>query len=779
MIEENYRGLNEQEVRERTMEGLVNGNQTSPLKTEHEIVTSHIFTYFNLLNLFLGCLIFFTGKFINASFLIAVILNSAIGIFQEIKVKRLIDKLTVLTISHAKVIRDGKQQTIPVGEVVLDDLIILEPGDQICNDCTVVSSRGMEANESMLTGESVPVRKHKGDQLLSGSFLTAGTGTAKVIHVGEHNYARSLAQKAKTKKRASSEMQNTIQKIIKAVSIMIIPVGILLYVSQRTLSGLAVNPAIVKTVGGVIGMIPEGLVLLTSVSFVLGVGRLAKKRALVQEMEAIEALARVDVLCLDKTGTITTGELTVEKLIPAEGISLDEIYKIMDAMAFTFDDTNPTQDALTQYFEDTSEWEIQKTIPFSSERKYRAASYGKHGNYVLGAPESFMDATQELEAVAQNYEEDGMRVLLLGTCEELSEQTGEVFGVSALGLIILSDIIRPQVLQTFNYFKENGVKIKVISGDNPVTVFRIAEKAGAIDGGEYVDASKLPKDVNELENIIDRYSIFGRVSPEQKQDIIKALQSRGHTVGMVGDGVNDVLALKDADCGIAMAAGSDAARQAAHVVLLDSDFSCMPQIVKEGRMIISSIERVSALYLTKTLYSAFLCVIFILISRAYPFIPIQLTLISTMTIGIPSFILTLEQTESVTKGGFLPHVMQISLPAALTMALAMSSIQVLNYFLHFTPEVLSTYNLLVGGTIGLTVLYRVVKPINKLRGTLFLLMLAGFILCVVAFRRMLSIGELFQKSMIWVLPVILLSMTGSQWLIRAAEWGYGKVKGTK
>lgn len=779
MIEENDRGLSKEEVRERTMKGLVNGNQTSPLKTEHEIVASHIFTYFNMLNLFLGCLIFFTGKFVNASFLIAVILNSAIGIFQEIKVKRLIDKLTVLTASHTKVIRDGNVQAILVSEVVLDDLVILESGDQVCNDCTVVTAKGMETNESMLTGESVPVRKYKGDRLLSGSFLAAGTGTARVIHVGEQNYARRLTQKAKTKKRASSEMQNTIQKIIKAVSIMIIPVGILLYVSQRTLSKLTMNPAIVKTVGGVIGMIPEGLVLLTSVSFVLGVGRLAKKRALVQEMEAIEALARVDVLCLDKTGTITTGELTVEKLIPAEGISPDEIYKIMNAMAFAFEDTNPTQDALTQYFEDTSAWKIQKLIPFSSERKYRAASFGKYGNYVLGAPEIFLNTAQELAAEAKNFEEDGMRVLLIGTCEGLSEQTGEVFGVNALGLIVLSDIIRPQVSQTFRYFKENNVKIKVISGDNPVTVCRIAEKAGAINDGEYVDASKLPKEVNELESVIDSYSVFGRVTPEQKQDIVKAFQSRGHTVGMVGDGVNDVLALKDADCGIAMAAGSDAARQAAHIVLLDSDFSCMPQIVREGRMIIGSIERVSALYLTKTLYSALLCVIFILISKAYPFIPIQLTLISTMTIGIPSFILTLEQTESVTKEGFLPHVMQISLPAALTMALAMGAIQVLNHFLKFSPEVLSTYNLLVGGTIGLTVLYRVVRPFNKLRGALFLLMLAGFILCVAAFRKMLSIGLLFQKSMIWALPVIVLSMIGAQWLIRGAEWGYTKFKRTK
>lgn len=764
-----HRGLTEQEISERIQAGMLNGVQKSPLKTEQEIVISHIVTYFNILNLFLGSLIFMTGKFVNAAFLMVVVLNSLIGIIQELKVKRLIDKLSVMTAVKASAIRDGEVREIKVEEIVLDDLLLLESGVQICSDCIVVESRGMEVNESMLTGESVPVKKKPGDKLLSGSYLTSGTGIGRVIHVGNENYAQALTMKAKTKRRASSEMQDTIKQIIKAVSIMIIPVGILLFVSQCAIGGLNVNESIVKTVGGVIGMIPEGLVLLTSVSFVLGVGRLARKRALVQEMEAIEALARVDVLCLDKTGTITTGELTVEQLIPEKGISIVDIRRVMNAMSFAFDDINPTQEALMRCFQNTGEWTAVETIPFSPERKYRAATFEGQGSFVLGAPEFFMDTTEELYLEALNYEENGMRVLLLGTCDRIDRETGEVFGVSSFGLIVLSDVIRPEAERTFQYFKENGVRVIVISGDNPVTVSKIAEKAGIQGAASYVDSSSLPDKPEELESAISQYAVFGRVTPEKKQHIIRAFQNNGHMVGMVGDGVNDVLAIKDADCGIAMAAGSEAAHQAAHIVLLDSDFACMPEIVREGRMIIGSIERVSALYLTKTLYSSLLCVIFILISRAYPFIPIQLTLISTITIGIPSFILTLEQTESVSKEGFLPHVMQISLPAALTMAVAMGAIQILHYFLHFTPEVLSTYNLLVGGTIGLTVLYRVCRPLNRLRGFLLGVLAAGFFFSVVGFKPILSIANLLQLDMIWVLPIIAGSMFMAQGLTHVAE----------
>lgn len=756
-------GLTSAQVQERVRSGLVNGTQKNIIKTKGQIIISHIVTYFNGLNLFLAGLIFFTGQFVNATFLLVVILNSTIGIIQELKVKKLIDNLSVMTASKARVIRDGVNREIAVEDIVKDDLLVFSGGDQISSDCIVLESDGMEVNESLLTGEAIPVKKKKGDKLFSGSFLSAGTGVGTVVHVGNENYAQSLALKAKTKKRASSEMQNTMNRIIKIVSIMIVPVGLLLFMSQRILGELPINTAIVKTVGGVIGMIPEGLVLLTSVSFVLGVGRLAKKRALVQEMEAIEGLARVDVLCLDKTGTITTGELKVEDVIPATEEKEAVLRQIMNELTFAFEDMNPTQDALTAYFENTKEWSIQKKIPFSSQRKYRAVAFEEKGIYLLGAPEYFLEDTEPFFHTVEQYVEKGMRVLLLAKCDSMDEESGTVTYKEPLGLIILSDVIRPQAEETFRYFADNKVEIKVISGDNPVTVSKIAEKAGVKGAESYIDMSRFT-DPHQLEEVVDQYAVFGRVAPEQKQSIIKACQRKGHTVGMVGDGVNDVLAIKDADCGIAMASGSDAARQAAHIVLLDSDFSVMQRIVREGRTIIGSIERVSALYLTKTLYSVLLCVIFIFLSKAYPFIPIQLSLISVVSIGIPSFVLTLEQTEGVVKEGFLPHVMQISLPGALTMAVSMCIIQILNHFLQFSPEVLSAYNLLTGGAIAITILYRVCRPLNRLRTLLFFSMLFLFVLCTIVFRQFLGVAPLLQRAMLWVIPIVFGSMSAAQWL---------------
>ena len=758
-----YKGLTEQEVLERTQSGDVNDVRIRPLKTKYEIVLSHTITYFNMLNLFLAVIIFLTGEWKNATFLGVVFFNSFTGIFQEFRVKKLIDQLTVLTDSKAKVIRDNSTKEIDISHIVRDDLLYFEQGCQICCDCEVVEASGMEVNESLLTGESRPVMKKVGDTLLSGSFLSSGSGIGKVIHVGKENYAIALTMKAKTKKRASSEMQNTIQHIIKIISILIIPAGLLLFSSQYYFGELDLNQSLINTVAGIIGMIPEGLVLLTGISFVIGVGRLAKKKALVQEMEAIEALARVDVLCLDKTGTITTGDITVDKLIPAHGISIKVLTEVLNEVSYAFDDINATQTALMNYFTNGKKWNVTERIPFSSERKYRAVHFENHGNYVLGAPEFLLNPADEVYQIAQEYASDGRRVLLLATCESMSLKTGEVFGINAIGLITLTDVIRPEVKDTFHYFKENNVQIKIISGDNPATVAQIAKKAGVSETGSYVDATLLPENLAEMAEMIEQYSVFGRVTPEQKQKIVKAYQQRQHVVGMVGDGVNDVLAIKDADCGIAMAAGSEAARQAAHIVLMDSDFSSMPEIVREGRMIIANIERVSALYLTKTIYSFLLCIIFIFLSKPYPFIPIQLTLISATTIGIPSFLLTFEKHEGVSKSGFLPHVMQNSMPAALMMVFAICSIQILAYFHHFSDSMISTYTLLVGGTIGLNVLYRVCIPLNKLRFSLVCIMTTIFIICVIFLKNIFNIESIFQWKCIWVIPILILSSAGAQW----------------
>ena len=620
MEEKMYSGLSSTEVEQRIEQGMVNITDNNIFKTKKEIIITHTVTYFNFLNLFLGVLVLISGQYKNITFMGVIIINSIIGILQEMKVKKLVDQLSVMTASKAHVIRDGKKQEIPVDEVVMDDLVSVVSGDQVCSDCVVLEADGMEVNESMLTGESKPVRKKEGDHLLSGSFLTAGSGIGRVEHVGEDNYATVLAKKAKTKKRATSEMQRTIKRIIKILGVLIIPIGILLYRSQINVDGATFSDSLVGTVAGVIGMIPEGLVLLTSISFILGVGRLARKRALVQEMEAIEALARVNVLCLDKTGTITTGELEVVEMVIAGEESYERAEQVMNEMAFAFDDVNNTQKALMKRFKGTKIWRIAGKIPFSSDRKYRAVRFENEGCYVLGAPEFLNREDEELKQKVYGYSSDGLRVLLLGRCEEIHEDTGEVEGVVPVALIVVADCIRPEASDTFRYFREQNVAIKVISGDNPMTVSQIAVKAGLEGGERYIDANELPVDMKELQQEVEKYSVYGRVKPEQKQRIIQAYQANRKVVGMVGDGVNDVLALKDADCGIAMAAGSDAAKQVAHIVLMDSNFACLKNIVSEGRTIITNIERVSSLYLTKTIYSVLLCVIFILLEHSYPVI---------------------------------------------------------------------------------------------------------------------------------------------------------------
>lgn len=779
MENSSYTGLTAAQVKQRQEQGLINETNNNVSKTKKQIILTHTLTYFNFLNIFLGVIVICSGQIKNLTFLGVIIINSIIGIIQELKVKKLVDGLSVITASKVKVIRDSVRKEIPIDQLVMDDVMVVESGNQIGADSTVLSGEGIEVNESMITGESRPVKKMTGDTLWSGSYLVAGSGVAKVIHVGKDNYATELANKARDKKRATSEMQDSIKRIIKVIGFVIIPVGILLFLSQRSVEGTTLSDAMVNTVAGVIGMIPEGLVLLTSISFILGVGRLARKRALVQEMEAIEALARVNVLCTDKTGTITTGELKVKDIVPLgakfleqladdtyeesleddkaeKEAQIEQIKTIMNEIAFAFNDVNSTQTALMNYFTKTQAWEIVDLIPFSSSRKYRAISFLNHGAYVLGAPEFILKDTAYTDVLklVEPYSHQGLRVLLLASAEEISSVSDTVTGIKPLGLILISDIIRTEAKATFDYFASQGVDVKVISGDNPATVSYIAVEAGLQDGEKYIDATQLPDDDAELRNVICDYAVFGRVTPEQKQRIIKAYQANDKVVGMVGDGVNDVLALKDADCGIAMAAGSDAAKQVAHIVLLDSDFACMQDIVREGRMIISNIERVSALYLTKTIYSVLLSVIFILLGRSYPFIPIHLSLISATAIGLPSFLLTLEQTETVTQNGFLKHVLRISLPGALTMVGTMLLNQLLAIVFGFDSEILSTYNLLTAGAISMVVLVYVCSPLNKKRKLLCIICVALFVLALLIAPGLFSITSLFMWRLIFVIPII-------------------------
>ena len=769
-MNENYTGLTMREVRDRVAAGQVNTAAASVSKTKKQIFRTHLLTYFNFLNLILGAMVLTTGSLRDLTFLITIVANSVIGIVQELRVKSLVDKLSVITASKARVIREDGEKQLPLSELVLDDLMRLESGDQIGADCVLLDGQGVEVNESMITGESVPVKKKAGDTMLSGSFLVAGSCLARVIHVGKDNYATILASQAKEKKRASSEMQVAINRIIKTVGFIIIPVGIMLYLSQRSIEGITRNELMLNTVSGVIGMIPEGLVLLTSVSFIVGVGKLAMKQALVQEMEAIEALARVNVLCLDKTGTITTGELEVEQVIPCGDMTAEQIKAAMQELTYAFGDINPTQQALRDHYPDHEGWPVEDIIPFSSARKFRAAAFaGGKGAYALGAPEFIMSEGSEILEETNKHAAEGYRVLLLASADKVDTEMGTVIRPKPQAMVLISDCVRPEAASTFAYFKSPNVGIKVISGDNPATVSQIAVKAGLSGGERYVDAQTLPEDPQQLRKVVGRYTVFGRVTPEQKQRLIKAYQAGGKIVGMVGDGVNDVLALKDADCGIAMAAGSDAARQVAHIVLLDSDFIHLREIVREGRSVIANIERVSALYLTKTIYSVLLCVIFILLGRPYPFTPIQLMLVSVLCIGIPSFFLALEPNEGVSSHGFLMHVLRISLPGALTMVVSMLIVQWASGLLGFDTMMTSTYNVLLSGFVSMMVLIMVSSPMNRLRSILCYVMIALYVANIILIPDFFSINSFFNWRMIFLVPIIVITYLCMKYLARLLQ----------
>ena len=775
-----YKGLSEEEVAKRTAEGQINITKNNHQKSVGQIVRAHTITYFNILNLFFAVIIIATGQIKNVLFVGVVIANAGIGIIQELRVKQLIDKLTVVTAARTKVFRSGRLLEIPVDKIVLGDICRVEPGDQLVTDGVVISSDGLEVNESLLTGEAKPVRKKKGDRLLSGSFIAAGTGAMKVDAVGGDTYASTLVDKAQTKKRAKSEMQDTIKSIIRFISILIIPLGLLLLRSQYLSTGGDWPTAIVHTISGVIGMIPEGLVLLTSISFILGVGRLAKKQALVQEMEAIEALARVDILCTDKTGTITTGELEVADVIPFSGLAIESINNIMAEIGGAFDDENATQAALLKHFGRSTEWETADKIPFSSSRKYRAVSFTDHGDFVLGAPEFLVRNNEKLLSLLEGYSREGYRVLLLGRSSGISSEKEKVGQIRPIAVVIISDIIKTDAAEIFRYFAENHVQVKVISGDNPVTVSTVAKKAGVYGFDKYVDATTLPEDPKELRKEISKYNIFGRVKPDQKQAFVRAWQSLGNTVAMVGDGVNDVLAIKDADCGIAMAAGSEAAKHSAHIVLMNSDFTSMKDIVKEGREIISNIERVSSLYLTKTIYSVILVFIYILLRRSYPFTTLQMGLINSFCIGLPSFLLTLEQQDQLQREGFLRHVLKVATPGALTMVTTMLLVQLMAEIFNWDANIYSTFTLVLGGYIGMLIVTQVCMPMNAYHKFIIAVSVGLFVLGILFLPGFYDIHHLWMWWSLLFIPLAILVAMLIYWYSRLTnrfvEWFFREQK---
>ena len=651
-------GLTKEEVEERIKENKVNYDTSLPTKSIKTIVRENIFTLFNLINILLGVAVFCVGSYKNLLFLIVIFCNTAISIIQEINSKRAVDKLSILAQAKVNCIRDGEKQEIGINSIVLDDLLMLETGNQIVADSIILEGE-VEVNESFITGESDVIYKRKGDTLLSGSFVVSGKCKAEVIHIGDENYTSKISSGAKYVKKVNSEIMKSLNGIIKIVSIAIVPIGILLFFNQLGLTENSFKNAVVNTVAAIIGMIPEGLVLLTSTVLAVSVIRLSKRKVLVQELYCIETLARVDTLCLDKTGTITEGTMEVNDIIEITK-SKEELEEILSEISSASDDNNSTIEAIRAKYKNKQKWKVINKIPFSSQKKWSGVCFKDKGSYIIGAPEFVLrEKYDEYKERIEKYSND-YRVIIVANSEGDFIEKELPDKLEVLGFVLISDVIRKEASKTLKYFKEQGVNIKIISGDNPITVSKIAKRAGVENSEKYINMQEI-KTKEQLEKAAKEYTIFGRVTPVQKKELVQALKKEGHTVAMTGDGVNDVLALKEADCSIAMASGSDATRNVAELVLLDSNFASMPEIVLEGRRTINNIERSATLFLVKTIYASILAIIFLFVNMPYPFMPIQLTLISTVTIGIPSFVLALEPNKEIIKGKFLRNVISRAL----------------------------------------------------------------------------------------------------------------------
>lgn len=725
-------GLDKEQVEERVLRNMVNFKSDAISKSYLKIFTTNIFTLFNIVNVFLAAMILiFNGQVKNMLFAIIAIVNLVIGIVQEIRSKVALDKLSLVSAPSIEVMRSGEKVSLPTSEIVIDDVIILKQGSQIPTDCIVVDGE-CEVNESLLTGEQDDIHKQNGDRMMSGSFVQSGTCKARVIAVGDDTYASKLMSEAKKFKKSKSELMRSINWIIRIATIIIFPLGILMFKTNMTYA-TSVSSAVTATVSSVIGMIPEGLVMLTSIALALGIIRLAKRRTLVQDLYSIETLARVDTLCLDKTGTITEGTMQVEN-VHVYSSRLGSVDDIMANLVSALGQNNATFEACAHYFSSNERYEVLKLMPFSSARKWSGASFKDAGTYIVGAPEFVLkDRYYMVDRDVKEYASQGFRVLVLvKTSETLKDGDMSTEKMKIIALIVLSDKIRSTAKATFDYFEKQGVQLKVISGDNPLTVSKVAERAGLKNAEKYVDASVDLDTPDKIYEAAEKYTVFGRVSPSQKKELIAALKAHGHTVGMTGDGVNDVMALKEADCSIAMASGSDASRNVSQLVLLDSDFSALPSVVAEGRRVINNIERAASLFLVKTTFSAVLSLLLIIFQLStYPFEPIQLTLINTLFVGIPSFILALEPNDRRVKGNFLSKVFKRALPAGLTVAFAITLICWIYNDIGFdvSPQI-STMSVYITACVSFIVLMQVCMPYTKDKIFMLALLFVAFVFAV-------------------------------------------------
>ena len=740
-IPDYHMGLYEEEILEREEGGWTNLPVDPPSKTTKEIIHDNIFTYFNLIFAILGLLLILVGAFRDLTFLPVIILNTLIGIVQEVRAKNVLDKMTMLHAPKATVVRNGRKRVIAVEDLVIDDIVIFKAGNQICADA-IVEHGEVQVNESLLTGEADEITKHKGDMLMSGSFIVSGECHARLEKVGADSYISRLTLEAKAMKDGEqSEMIRSLDKLVKCVGIAIIPIGFILFIQSFFLNDEGFRSSVTAMVAAVIGMVPEVLYLIASVALALSAVLIDKQKVLLHYMKSIETLARVNVLCVDKTGTITENTMKVQGLRATRHYNketMPPLKGLIGDFAHAMSRDNITMEAVQAYFQKSTGRKAQKITSFSSEYKYSSATF-EESSYVLGAPEFVLrDDYPAYEEEIEKEASKGYRVLVFGNCEETPDGRALRGKVTPLAYIMLANPIRKEAPQTFAYFEEQGVEVKVISGDNPVTVSEVAKKAGIAGADDFVDAATLTTE-EEIRQAVQKYTVFGRVTPSQKRQFVKALKSAGHTVAMTGDGVNDVLALKDADCSIAMASGSDAAAQASQLVLLESDFSCMPSVVLEGRRVVNNIQRSASLFLVKNMFSFLLAIFSAVFMITYPLEPSQVSLISMFTIGVPAFFLALEPNKSMIKGHFLTNVFLKALPAALTDVLAVGALVVFGETFGVNATDISTAATMLLAIVGFMILYRISRPMNKIRVAVLLLCICALLFCSTVLNKLFAI----------------------------------------
>ena len=769
----NYRqGLTTQQVEEHRRDGWMNIAIDSPEQSTKDIIKENVFTYFNLIFAVLTVLLCMVGSFRNLTFLPVIFFNTIIGIIQEIRAKNTLKKLNLLHAPHATVVRDGQTSQINAEELVLDDIVLFKSGNQICADALITEGE-VRVNESLLTGESDEIIKKPGDHLLSGSFVVSGKCYARLEKVGADSYISQLTMEAKTiKKGEQSEMIRSLDKLVKFVGIALIPIGIALFVQSYYFNHETFQNSIISMVAAVIGMIPEGLYLLASVALAVSSMRLAQKKVLLHNMKSIETLARVNVLCVDKTGTITENKMAVQKLIPTTNYNkttMGSLDTLIGDFVKAMDNDNNTMEAMKAHFTKTTEKEPIKVSPFTSATKYSGVQF-EEATYVLGAPEFVLREDYcHYQKEIENYAKKGYRVLIFGQYNDILNHKMLSKPVLPLALILLANPIRKEAPETFAYFAEQGVDVKVISGDNPLTVSEAAKEAGIPHASHYVDASTL-KTKEDIQNAILQYTVFGRVTPAQKRQLVEALKDQGKTVAMTGDGVNDVLALKKADCSIAMASGSDAAAQAAQVVLLESDFSRMPSVVLEGRRVVNNIQRSASLFLVKNIFSFLLSLFSVAFMMTYPLEPSQISLISMFTIGIPGFLLAFQPNKEMIQGRFLTNVILKALPAGLTDVLAVGTLAVFGQVFGMESSDISTAATMLLAIVGFMILHKICQPANLFRRLVWFGCIVGFLFCIVFVPNLFGITGMSTKCVMLFLVFSIATEPVFRYLSKGLDW---------